>query len=125
MGMKVIFVDLEFPLCGEAAVPPEKVQLVEGCSGLTYPCDKVCVGGTVLSDEDPKVSDLCFDFDCELFLALSPLLWGGLWWQRVGVFEFDICVSIRSDQFTFAQVEFEVVLCSCGLYVVEGSLHSV
>ena len=106
-------------------MPLEKVQLVEGCPGLAYSCDYVCVGGTVLSYEDPQVSDLCLDFDCELFLVLLPLLWGGLRWQRAGVFELHVCVSIHSDQLTFPQVEFEVVLCSCGLNVVEGSLDCV
>lgn len=53
------------------------------------------------------------------------LLWSGLWWQWIGVMEFDVCACIHSDEFAFGQVELQVVLCSCGLYVVEGSLDCV
>ena len=58
-------------------------------------------------------------------MVLSFLCSCGLWWEWAGVLELDITVGIHPDEFTFAQVEVEVVLCSCGLDVVEGSLNCV
>lgn len=52
------FVYSEFPLCGEIAVPPEKVQFGESCSGSAYSGDDVCVSGAILPDVDSQVSDL-------------------------------------------------------------------
>ena len=59
------FVDLELPWDCEVGVPPEQVQLVEGCPGFAYSGVDICVGGAVLPDVDSKVPGLCFDFDCE------------------------------------------------------------
>ena len=56
---------------------------------------------------------------------LSSLCSCGLGGEWAGVLEVDITVGIHPDELTFAQVEFEVVLCSCGLDVVEGSLDCV
>ena len=58
----------------------------------------------------------------EVFFAL---LWSGGGSEWVGVIEVNVAVGIHSDELAFAQVEFEVVLCCCGLDVVQSSLYSV
>ncbi len=75
----------------------------------------MCAG--IFCEDDPKVSDLLFDFDLWCLL--------GVWvWCAVLRVEVDWSRGVLPDEFALACVEFEVVECSCGLDESEDFLAS-
>ena len=97
---------------------PEVLQCCESCSCFCYACSDIVVCVGVLCDDDPEVCDLLLYFDLWWLSCMCvncAVLWVKVDWSG----------GVLSYEFAFACVEFEVVLCCCGLYELQYFLASV
>ena len=99
----------EFPFLVDVAVLPKPLKRFKTRFGFGNACSDVVVCAGVFCDDDSEVFGLLFDFDFRWLVCF------GFYVAVVGV-EVYICACILSDELTFSQVEFQVVVLCCALY---------